>query len=227
VIVGVLPKPPRFLELSELLTVHESAIDQFGGSHGMRDLGLLESALSMPRQSFGGEFVHSVPFGMAAAYAFHICKNHPFVDGNKRTALAAMVVFLRLNGWELQVSDLNAAEQILAVAEDRQDKEGLASWLAANCRPRVSIELRDFFASLTPEVDFHHLDTSAAGAAPELAASCQDAAEAMPVVAHLLRRVDELRAAGRAGDPSTVALGVRALTFVAIYRIAEDLGYEW
>lgn len=105
-IVGVLPKPPRFLEIDEVLTLQESAVDEYGGTYGVRELGLLEAAVNMPRQAIDGAFTHEIPFGMAAAYAFHICKNHPFVDGNKRTALAVCIVFLRLNGWELHVPDL-------------------------------------------------------------------------------------------------------------------------
>ncbi|MDQ7012628.1 MAG: Fic family protein [Planctomycetota bacterium] len=69
------------------------AVAQYGGDPGLRDRGLLESALAQPRQAFGGEFAHTYPFGMAAAYAFHIAKNHPFIDGNKRAALMCAGAF--------------------------------------------------------------------------------------------------------------------------------------
>lgn len=130
-IVGVLPKPPRFLELAEVLTLHEAGIEEFGGKPGVRDQGLLESAIAVPRQTVAEEFAHSIPFGMAAAYAFHLCKNHPFHDGNKRAALAAMVVFLRLNGWELNVPDFEAADRILAVAQGSLGKDSLAAGFRA------------------------------------------------------------------------------------------------
>jgi death-on-curing protein len=93
VIRGILSGEPRFLSADEVLTLHETGIDAFGGSHGMRDAGLLDSALAIPRQGIGGEYVHEFPFGMAAAYLFHLCANHPFVDGNKRVALAACIAF--------------------------------------------------------------------------------------------------------------------------------------
>lgn len=89
---------PKFLTLSEVLGFHEDLIRSFGGSHGVRDLALLESAMAMPESGAGDAFFHEFPFGMAAAYAFHIAQNHPFVDGNKRTALTTALTFLELNG---------------------------------------------------------------------------------------------------------------------------------
>ncbi len=79
---------PKFLTLSEVLEFHDDLIASFGGSPGVRDLGLAESALSMPQAGMDDQFFHAFPFEMAAAYAYHIAQNHPFVDGNKRTALA-------------------------------------------------------------------------------------------------------------------------------------------
>ncbi len=223
--IGVLPKPPRFLELSEVLTLHDSAIDEFGGSHGVRDKGLLDSALAMPRQSFDDEFAHAIPFGMAAAYAYHICKNHPFVDGNKRTALAAMVVFLHMNGWDLTVQDLDAADQILGVATGAVDKVALEAWLVDHCKSRPSIELRDFFASLTSESDYSFIEASAAGGGAEIGASYEDAAQTIPVLNHLAQRSVELRNQGK--EIEAMVFAARAQLLIAIYRIAEDMGYEW
>jgi death on curing protein len=85
---------PRFLKLSEILLAHEIQIARFGGMGGIRDEGLLESALAQPEATFNGELLHSTIHDQAAAYLYHIAKNHPFVDGNKRTAFAAMDVFL-------------------------------------------------------------------------------------------------------------------------------------
>jgi death-on-curing protein len=90
-----------FLELDELLAIHASRIERYGGGLGIRDVGLLQSALQMPRAQFGGQYLHSSLEEMAAAYLFHIAQNHPFIDGNKRAALGAMIAFLGLNGFWL------------------------------------------------------------------------------------------------------------------------------
>ena len=88
---------PLFLTLAEAIEIHADQIHRYGGQAGLRDLALLESALAQPEASFAGEWLHGDHYAMAAAYAYHLCQNHPFVDGNKRTALAAALVFLELN----------------------------------------------------------------------------------------------------------------------------------
>ena len=85
---------PRFLTLDEALLVHADQVRRYGGSHGLRDLALLSSALAMPTASFGGAYLHPSLAEMAAAYLFHIAQNHPFLDGNKRAALATALAFL-------------------------------------------------------------------------------------------------------------------------------------
>jgi death-on-curing protein len=90
-------KQPIFLTLAEIVAIHANQIELYGGQHGLRDIALLESALAQPEASFAGEWLHKDIFEMAAAYAFHICMNHPFFDGNKRVALAAALVFLEIN----------------------------------------------------------------------------------------------------------------------------------
>jgi len=97
-----------FLTLAEAIEVHADQIHRYGGQAGLRDLALLESALAQPEASFAGEWLHREHYEMAAAYAYHLCQNHPFqnhpfIDGNKRTALAAALVFLELNG--ITISD--------------------------------------------------------------------------------------------------------------------------
>ena len=89
---------PEFLTLDEVLAIHADQLRRYGGASGIRDLALLLSALAMPETTFDGEFLHSGPFDMAAAYLFHVARNHPFVDGNKRAALMCALVFLGLNG---------------------------------------------------------------------------------------------------------------------------------
>ena len=89
---------PRFLTLVEVVTILQDQITRYGGEYGIRDMGLLSSAIAVPQATFAGERLHTDLFEMAAAYAFHICQNHPFLDGNKRVGLAAALVFLDLNG---------------------------------------------------------------------------------------------------------------------------------
>jgi death on curing protein len=120
---------PEFLELEDVLELHERQIEAFGGTHGIRDQGLLESALAMPGASFGGQYVHESVFAMAAAYAFHVAENQPFLDGNKRTGLGAALVFLRINGYRVVDPDESLYEAMIAVAEHRMDKAGLAEVL--------------------------------------------------------------------------------------------------
>lgn len=87
--------------MGEILLILQDQIRRYGGSYGVRDPQLLSSALAMPSASFQGEYLHNDLYEQAAAYAFHICQNHPFLDGNRRTALASALVFLSLNGIEL------------------------------------------------------------------------------------------------------------------------------
>lgn len=118
---------PKFLSLDDVLLIHEEQLDAFGGLNGIRDEGLLESAVMTPQASFGGEYLHSDLFEMAAAYAFHIAENQPFLDGNKRTALNSAMVFLELNGFEFPPEDdLSLYRAMIEIAEDRLDKQGLA-----------------------------------------------------------------------------------------------------
>ena len=110
-------------------------IELFGGSHGIRDPGLLDSALAQPQATFGGQYLHSDISAMAAAYGFHLCQNHAFVDGNKRIATVAMATFLALNGHELIVGEVELYEIMMSVAAGRLDKAGLAAWLRRVATP--------------------------------------------------------------------------------------------
>jgi death-on-curing protein len=120
---------PDFLELEEVLELHARQIEAFGGTLGIRDQGLLESAVGMPRATFGGQFVHESLIAMAAAYAFHIAENQPFLDGNKRTGLGAALVFLRINGYRVVDPEETLYEAMIAIAAHRMDKAGLAEVL--------------------------------------------------------------------------------------------------
>jgi death-on-curing protein len=89
---------PDFLTLDEVLGIHADQVRSYGGSAGLRDLELLRSAIAMPETTFDGEYLHPSVFEMAAAYLFHLARNHPFVDGNRRTAIMCALVFLGFNG---------------------------------------------------------------------------------------------------------------------------------
>ncbi len=121
---------PEWLDLQDVLGIHSEQLALFGGPDGIRDLGLLESALGRPLNKFAyGENDLSA---LAAAYAFGIARNHPFVDGNKRTAFASMIVFLGLNGVDLDVLSAEATAMMLALAAGEVDESGLTRWIADN-----------------------------------------------------------------------------------------------
>ena len=116
----------RFLTLSDILLIHSDQIRNYGGISGVRDLSLLSSALAMPESSFENKYLHGDIVEMAAAYSFHICQNHPFLDGNKRTALASGLVFLDLNGKELDDPRGKLYETMMLIAKSRKGKSYLA-----------------------------------------------------------------------------------------------------
>ena len=99
---AVLPEP-IFLSKRIVLGFHRALLAEFGGTSGIRDEGLLDSALETPQVSFGGDYLHATVYAQASAYLFHLVQNHPFVDGNKRVAYAAMRVFLEVNGYRLEL----------------------------------------------------------------------------------------------------------------------------
>lgn len=127
---------PVFLSLGDALEIHRDQIERYGGDLGVRDRGLLESALAMPCAGFGGQYLHEDIHAMAAAYLFHIVKNHPFVDGNKRAGAIAAYVFLRLNGVKLDAPEPAYERLVLAVAEGRADKAEIAGFFRSNSRRR-------------------------------------------------------------------------------------------
>src|SRR5688572_19942543 len=122
----------RFLSLTEVLRIHRSSIDAYGGDPAIRDIGLLESALAQPRAAFGGQYLHEDLPAMAAAYLYHIASNHPFVDGNKRTGAGAAFVFLRLNDVKVTAPEDEFTEITLAVAKGEASKEAVTEFFRAN-----------------------------------------------------------------------------------------------
>lgn len=119
----------RFLSLEDVLELHEMQLESYGGATGIRDSGLLESAVMMAQASFGGAYVHKTIFEMAAAYAFHIAENQPFVDGNKRTALASALVFLDWHNVEINDPQEELYLAMIGLAQKTLDKTELAALL--------------------------------------------------------------------------------------------------
>ena len=124
-----------FLTSDDVLDLHADQIAAFGGSAGVRDLGLLQSAVAMPQSGFSGQFAHEFPHEMAAAYLFHIAANHPFVDGNKRTGLAAALLFLEVNDHTLVADKTSVGDMVLAVAAGTLDKQGVIDFFKAHVHP--------------------------------------------------------------------------------------------
>lgn len=128
---------PLFLTLAEVVEIQADQIRRYGGQAGLRDLGLLQSALAQPEASFGGVWLHSDIYEMAAAYAYHLCQNHPFIDGNKRTALASALVFLELNGVSLRDPTGRLKNAMIRLAAGKMSKDDFAKLLGKLPRRRV------------------------------------------------------------------------------------------
>ncbi len=125
---------PLFLTLDEVLALHEDQVRRYGGSPGLRDQGLLSSALGAVSATFGGQFLHQSLFEMAAAYLYYLAQNDPFLDGNKRTALASALAFLWLNDIEIEAEDDPLTDLVLGVTEGRVTKAEIAVFLKTHAR---------------------------------------------------------------------------------------------
>ena len=124
----------KWLRTDTVTAIHKLQIAEHGGEDGLRDMGLLQSALARPRNVEAYESDADIA-RLAAAYGFGIVKNHPFIDGNKRTALAATRTFLRLNGFAVDASQQEKALAFLSLAEDRLSEEELADWIREKLSP--------------------------------------------------------------------------------------------
>ena len=123
---------PLFLTLDEVLSLHEEQIQLFGGLAGIRQIDLLHSAMGNVEATFGEIFLHETIFEMAAAYLYGICRNHPFVDGNKRTAVATALEFLGMNDIKVHASEDDFYDLVIGVAERRISKAAVAVFLDEN-----------------------------------------------------------------------------------------------
>ncbi|USR91700.1 type II toxin-antitoxin system death-on-curing family toxin [Phormidium yuhuli AB48] len=123
---------PQFIEKPLVLAIHDRQIEKFGGRHGLRDEGLLDSALAQPKASFSEKLLHPTISEQAAAYLFHLIMNHPFVDGNKRTSFAVMDTFLRLNQYALELTNEQSYELVMLIAEGNLGKSGVVERLKSS-----------------------------------------------------------------------------------------------
>lgn len=120
---------PEFVSTADVLAIHSRQLDKFGGRPGIRDEGLLDSALAQPQATFFGELLHPTIADQASAYLYHLAKNHSFVDGNKRTAFATTIAFLSINGYDLDVSPEEAYTLVMQVAQGEMTKEEAALFI--------------------------------------------------------------------------------------------------
>ena len=119
---------PLFLDLDQVIRLHGELIERYGGIDGTRDIGLLHSAIAMPQASYGGDYLHADIYEMAAAYLYHIVQDHPFLDGNKRTGAAAAIVFLAINGTEVDADEEGLVALTLSVADGKCGKKEIAEF---------------------------------------------------------------------------------------------------
>ncbi len=122
----------RYLSLPEILDLHSRILYNTPGSAGIRDLGILESALAQPRATFGGQDLYPDIISKASILCYSLVMNHPFIDGNKRIGHAAMVVFLNLNGYEIEASEDEQYAIIMELAASKLDKDSLKNWVEKN-----------------------------------------------------------------------------------------------
>lgn len=123
---------PVFLELGEILLIHQDQLERYGGTSGIRDIGLLQSAAAMPRAGIAERYLHEDVFEMAAAYLYHIVRDHPFVDGNKRTGAVAALVFLAMNEVEIAVDEDELEKVVRLVAEGSSTKSEIVEFFRRN-----------------------------------------------------------------------------------------------
>ena len=122
----------KYLSAEQVLFIHSRLIDETGGSHGIRDTGLLQAAVERPKATFGGKDLYTDIFYKAAALLESLIKNHPFIDGNKRTAMASTGLFLQINGYFLETSQKDFVRCALAMATKNITTEDAAKWIKEN-----------------------------------------------------------------------------------------------
>jgi len=127
---------PDFLSESDVLVLHQVAIEGSGGSAGLRNAGMLSSALAMPQAGFGDQYLHEDIPAMAGAYLYHLVQNHPFIDGNKRVAMLACLTFLDINDFECNISEDEWIEFVMNIAQSEISKEQLTEFIRTHVAVR-------------------------------------------------------------------------------------------
>lgn len=125
----------NFITKEIILYFYGQLIQFYGGTYGIRDENLLESAIEQPKITYEGNYLHDTLYKMAAAYGYHLCNNHPFVDGNKRIALVAMDTFLQINGIEIVASEKDTYKMMILLSSGKLSKQELSTWLENNTSP--------------------------------------------------------------------------------------------
>lgn len=123
-----------FIELQEVIEIQKDLIDRFGGSHGLRDKGLLESAVISPSSTFAGEYLNKDIFEMATSYLYGLTKNHAFIDGNKRVGVYISILFLELNDYEVNLDNDQVYDLGIKTADSTYSKEDIIEILKNNCK---------------------------------------------------------------------------------------------
>lgn len=124
----------RYLTVADVLLLHFLAIEKSGGSHGIRDLGLIESAVARPRATFGGEDLYKSLYDKLAVLCHSLIKNHAFVDGNKRTSLLSSMTMLELNGYKFNCSQKELVEYGIAIDNENIEEKEIAVWFKKHCK---------------------------------------------------------------------------------------------
>jgi death-on-curing protein len=127
--VGGVAVDPLFLTLDEVIAIHHDQIKRYGGTLGIHDMTLLESAIAAPQAGFGENYLHRDGFEMAAAYLYHLVQNRPFIDGNKRVGAATALTFLELNGIETKIANQVLVDMVLSIAQGKMEKTAIAEFL--------------------------------------------------------------------------------------------------
>ncbi|HMQ14771.1 MAG TPA: type II toxin-antitoxin system death-on-curing family toxin [Phycisphaerae bacterium] len=221
---------PRFLSLEDVLTLHAIAIADQAGDATLRDRAALESAVAQPQQQVGGQYLHQDIPAMAAAYAFHVARNHPFLDGNKRAATAAMIAFLSDNGWAFNAAADEAEPVIRQMAAGSLDKSAFTEWLRQNMHEKPKMELREFFEKADGDMLWEKMKAIVAPydsptGKEEIYRTWQEAKTPIPAIARFDQWAEEAR---RRNDEQACKYWTdRIYVLIALYRVAEDMGYEW
>lgn len=119
----------NYLNINQVLAIHSEVIEQAGGSRGVRDIGLVDSAVARPQATFGGKDLYPNIFSKAACLGHSLIRNHPFVDGNKRTGYMSMRLFLNINGYDIKAPEDEKYKFVIEIAEKEKDERSIAEWL--------------------------------------------------------------------------------------------------